>query len=332
MFGYDVDYLLAYPTVKYVSIQDARLGLVHYLSMVAILGYVGIFKMWYECAYLKASTVTGTVRFTLQQPTYSCNPADEGCLNKFHSIYETPYCSQSGLPCKRGNKFPCWFLENIGAEKAFHKSMMVTTRQTNLDQRLICNSTVEPTCPHIYETLSSSTHYTLDAEYFTVLVDHSVVASAFNRLISSTQHGGRLFVPNNDKLCKYFEKTATADVHGQEKWYPGYMMSCYIRPNTTSAGLDFFSLNVLMQSAGIDLNAEHYKGRTYRETGAIMILEITVMLTLLLLNKYFEICVAAGALIYPNPKILCVCTSIVRIPTCHLLAPHLIFARPRYQV
>ena len=81
---------------------------------------------------------------------------------------------------------------------------------------------------------------------------------------------GTLYVAQNDALCAEFKDSATADPRGEEgtgvKTAP-----CYIAPNTTSKGLDYFSVDVLMRAAGKKgnngLDTINYSDETYRETG-----------------------------------------------------------------
>ena len=46
LFGFDVDYLFAYPTVKIVKIQDARLGMIRYFLTFLICLYIGVIQLW----------------------------------------------------------------------------------------------------------------------------------------------------------------------------------------------------------------------------------------------------------------------------------------------
>jgi hypothetical protein len=71
IFGKDVDDVFAYTVPRYVKIRDARLGLMQYALMVGILCYVIISAIIVNLGYLSFGTPTGTVEFTLSQPTLS---------------------------------------------------------------------------------------------------------------------------------------------------------------------------------------------------------------------------------------------------------------------
>lgn len=89
---------------------------------------MGIYQLWYEGSYLASSSVTGAVRFTLQQPTeHSCDPTYNGCKNQFASVDTLDYCLQSiavnvTVNCP-GNQYRCRFYENIGAQVAVGPSI-----------------------------------------------------------------------------------------------------------------------------------------------------------------------------------------------------------------
>ncbi|KAH8057951.1 ATP P2X receptor [Aureococcus anophagefferens] len=171
----------------------------------------------------------------------------------------------SSLPYA-GNKRTCEFYEQIGAQQTMDSSLLVSTRITTLEQRLVCNATHGPaTCPQVYAVASERTNYVMAAERFTVLIDHSVLATSIRHLQgTSSALSGRLYVKKSHALCEAYGGSV------ETKTAP-----CYIRPNTTSRGLDFFSLDVLLRADDVSLDDVSYDGKTYRETGASLIFEIT---------------------------------------------------------
>jgi hypothetical protein len=61
--------------------------------------------------------------------------------------------------------------------------------------------------------------YVVDAELFTVLVDHSVMAASTTVHLSapSSEIKGRLFVQKNTGLCKEFKHQASSDPRGESR-------------------------------------------------------------------------------------------------------------------
>jgi len=276
--GADCDSVFAYPTIKYVKIQDARLGLFKYFLMFSILLYVVLVELAMNGGYLEQVAVTGACRFTLQQPTHDdCDPMDVACKNKFAPLSELNYCSQGGVNLSdvSGNIYPCRYYENIGAQQIFDKSIAVMTRGTEYIQELVCN-TSDPhvdNCPFVYnQTEPPETFYVADAESFTILIDHSVVATQLDITKASSQLHGVIFVENNHKLCRS-DPTARSDPRGHVESHTDEA-PCYIKPETTNRNLDYVSLGTLLGAAGISLDDINYSGQTYRQTGATIILSI----------------------------------------------------------
>jgi len=128
-----------------VNIQDARLGMFKLLMVFCIALYVAIFQLWRDGGYLQTEKVSGTARFTLQQPTINlngtpntCSPTDSDCTNDFTPLDLLPYCTNSNITYEPGKK-DCQYYENVGLLTMFESSVTVTTRVTELRQDLACD-------------------------------------------------------------------------------------------------------------------------------------------------------------------------------------------------
>lgn len=287
---------LSYETVKYVSIRDARLAVLRFLLLTAIAVYVGVFELWAYGGWLAANSVTGTVRFSLLQPTVNgCDPTKNGsyCENDFTPLNRLAYCEQSSSIqyTYPGNIYPCEIYESVNAAIVTETSLVVITRATTTEQALVCGQS-NNTCPRTYDNVvEGSKFYTGNSEAFTVLIDHTVSASRICSHASSSKNGeiyvcsaaslqftGRLY-SNNDKLCA--EHTAYTHVRGNVL---ANKSPCYIAPNTTSNQHDFFSLDVLARAAEFHLddcsannttpNTTSSPCETYRDSGATIQLNV----------------------------------------------------------
>ena len=69
IFGQSIDDVFAYPTVKFVKIRDRRLGLFKFLLTIVIALVIVLYQFWFQGLWYATTTVSGTVRFSLQQPT-----------------------------------------------------------------------------------------------------------------------------------------------------------------------------------------------------------------------------------------------------------------------
>jgi len=273
IFGYDVDYLFSYPTVKIVKIQDARLGVIRYSLTFFIMLYIGVIQLWKDGGYLMTEKVSGVARFSLQQPTIDdCNPTDDDCLNDFTPLEELPYCSQATDLVYYGPKYDCQYYENVGLQTLYDSSILITTRVTVRQEDLVCTSDLDTTCPRVFnvsKNTTEQTYYAADVEKFTVLFDTSVFATTLNVYGESSQMEGRLYVESNHALCAkepsatyYFDSSLTNEA------------PCYIMPNKTSANLDYFSLDYMMGAAGSSLDDNSTSAKTFRYDGTTLVMQV----------------------------------------------------------
>ena len=63
----NLNYVLAYPTVKMVMVADWRLGAMRYCFMLSTLLYIIIYALWYQHGYLDIQSPDGTVTASLQR-------------------------------------------------------------------------------------------------------------------------------------------------------------------------------------------------------------------------------------------------------------------------
>jgi hypothetical protein len=283
----------SYETVKYVQIQDPRLGVLRFSLLVAIAAYVVFFELWSRGGYLESSPVVGVVRISLQQPTIdNCDPTETRCSNAFVPLKSLPYCQQYYNHNKTtrndtkdkedvypGVVYPCEIYEALNAQLVSDHSLVVITRASTINQTLLdCasaddndDSTNQSSCPNTYQNTSDEhKFYTAQSEAFTLLFDHAVTASKFcsSTHISSSpntinydyacssessSYHGRLF-SRNDALCRQEHAKGTA-FESYRGSRPTSTAPCYIQPNqTVSHQQDFFPLDVLLRAAGVNLD------------------------------------------------------------------------------
>uniref|UniRef100_A0A6B2L7S8 Purinergic receptor n=1 Tax=Arcella intermedia TaxID=1963864 RepID=A0A6B2L7S8_9EUKA len=156
---------MSYDTVKIIRIKDKRLGAIHYLFMLAIIGYIIGYQIVWDHRYVISAVPNGSVRISLQVP------------DQRTPSHNLPYCNtydgnSSTVDVDMRNY--CTYLDqdfvllpsNIG-----DNSMFITTRITESSQTLANNCSLsEYNCT--YATTSNQTTYVADIEEFTVLLDH----------------------------------------------------------------------------------------------------------------------------------------------------------------
>lgn len=288
----------SYETVKYVQIEDARLGALRLLSLLTITSYVVIVEMCQLGGYLESNSVVGVVKFSLQQPTHNdCDPFAEGCTNAFDPLDALEYCEQANgyHTGYAGNIYPCQIYEAGNVKIVRETSLIVWTRASIYNQSLICDGSIESgsmTCPNTYENQDnfSQPFYIAQSEAFTVSLEHTVTASRFcehngrsnkKRHVCSAQaskYQGRLH-STHEGLCReeFLKSNSFTKPQGSRLQSNA---PCFIGTNRTSSDQDLFSLHVLLQAAGASLddcmddNMSNTDCITYRESGATLLLHV----------------------------------------------------------
>lgn len=286
----------AYKTPVVVNIMDWRLGLLKYIFMLAILCYVGVYNIAYNCAYLKIDAPVGTIRFSLQQPTQPdprtgapCDPTEPTCKDDFTPVEELAYCSQGAAGANQSyHTYPCVYWDNDQDIHPMDASVLLATRVVEYNQTRRC-PTVQPagvSCDQLWHNdapnIRGVTKYVADINRFTLLLDHTVFAATINVEGFARNWQGHLKVTGDSlnwkQLCAGPDAVDSLDfvIAG------GAPAKCFIKLNTTydsythkPTGLDVVGMETLLQAAGIDLDATSPTNkRTIRYNGAILLLHI----------------------------------------------------------
>jgi len=289
----------SYETVKYVSIKDARLGMMRLILVLAIAGYVIIVEMFQMGGYLASNPVVGVVRFSLQQPTVNeCDPSVEGCTNAFLPLNNLKYCQQAAVNHTGyvGSVYPCEIYEAVNAANVRETSLVIWTKASIYNQSLICDGSIgsgSMTCPNTYKNQKPSPQpfYIAQSETFTVLLEHAVTASRIcehhgrrdsNKMqhyacsAEASRYQGRLYSTNEGLCRKEFAKKNSFDQPRGSTLQSN--APCFIGANQTASDEDFFSLDVLLQAAEVSLDdcmdVNSNGCTTYRESGATLLLNV----------------------------------------------------------
>jgi hypothetical protein len=163
-------------------------------------------------------------------------------------------------------QYGCWTTDGAVLTPVLQVSMM--TRGQVQQQTMICD-TSPSLCPKVYnQTETGPLFYVADIELFTILVDHGVLSLdldiggvsrfgwktpavmlqiiMFTCLMPRSNYEGKIEITENDGMCAS-EVSATTTPTGTKK---AMKAPCYISPNTTASGVDFFSLGTLLAAAG----------------------------------------------------------------------------------
>lgn len=180
----DWDALLAYDTVKFVTVRDRRLGIIMYVFYLAIFCYVVIYKVVFQTGYLRLSNPEGTVRLSLQPPTVDsngkrgCDPTEgpPGCNLDIPPLDQLPYCLQNASKYKGMSNSNCtiWDAMDAVVGSSGQSQLFVTSRVTESEQVQACTEK-ESKCPATYTSNSTQKPlYIAGIERFTLMISHSV--------------------------------------------------------------------------------------------------------------------------------------------------------------
>eukprot|EP01062_Namystynia_karyoxenos_P014992 TRINITY_DN15431_c0_g2_i1.p1 TRINITY_DN15431_c0_g2~~TRINITY_DN15431_c0_g2_i1.p1 ORF type:complete len:581 (+),score=162.10 TRINITY_DN15431_c0_g2_i1:75-1817(+) len=169
----DIDDLLAYNTIKYVRIRDARLGAMRLVFQLGILVYIVALVLVRDGGYCAKEQPLGTVQFDFMQPTVNCSMQERAhesafgnvtcvtgcpkrgwgtgvltpqhCYDHRQSVQELPYCRQyTGDPALRaGAVLDCEMEEGDIVGKKWEPSLLFTTVFTRTRQVRACAAALE---------------------------------------------------------------------------------------------------------------------------------------------------------------------------------------------
>lgn len=177
--------IFSFSTPVFINIQDERLGILHYLLMLFLLGYVVMYQIFYEGLHLKTELPIGSVSFQLKRPTYQSdidwwNASDAGRVNstsKFKAPVDLRYCinSSSTLP-KPPQQRDCRYLDEEDIAQIVGGTCVISTRVSTMIQQLTCMTPPNLTqpCENLYVPLQSQAFFVAQPEDFEVMLDHEV--------------------------------------------------------------------------------------------------------------------------------------------------------------
>lgn len=289
--GRDLDDYFAYRTPLVARIRDRRLGLLRLGLSVLIFLYIVFYQIIYMRGWAETGQITGTNRFSVQQPTVnSCDPDAPSCLPVIPDRSKFAYCQRSNLSYV-GHKLPCFVGDQgIQDDKGVESEHYIKTRSRQVQQ--LYNSTAQR---YYNRGRPLDDAYTTDVESFTVLLLHSFFVTFGDGSLptsgtSSSLHGW--LHSRNSALCDRFPDAPEEDEYRPGTKRPYSNGECLINPNRTKkcldniepeeCGIDIFKLGDLLDAAPsehprLDDVVRHSSSdpETYREGGMIVRLVIS---------------------------------------------------------
>lgn len=193
IFGIDTNELLAYHTVKYVSIYDRHLGCLYYFFCLLIVAWVVGFQIVYGNEHYQLYDVKGTATMTMQQPTVNhCNPRLNSCHNALKKPEDLPYCKEyaGATTIPQGE---CMYADLVSLTPSHRTpgAIFIPTRSDRTIQVKGCGYTrlESKYCSHLWDNIETHENtYVADIEDFTVRISSTYTRKGI--IGSSHQHTG----------------------------------------------------------------------------------------------------------------------------------------------
>lgn len=281
----DPDKTFGYSTLSRTIIRDKRLGFLNAFLTLCILVYVFVYQIAYVQQYRKEGGIIGTARMQLQapaartaQPAFCAGVNASTVSNNTAGYYSFPgaglyaYAGPNGgaIPALQGT---CAFMDARDAvtDPLENNALLLPTRVTISQEQV----QPMPRCERLgyadceWVTTASEVQYVPDAEFFTLLVDHSFSALLGSISRSSSQMAGYMVDPNGNRIdpCDAYTRRG---------------MAC---PSFIAVGVqdkeDIFALQSLLDAVGIASLDEAGGERgglgneTLRYSGLVLLLSIS---------------------------------------------------------
>lgn len=267
----DPDNLLAYQTVRVAKIRDRRLGALHYLLMLAILGYIIGYSIVWEKNYLKREVPTGAIRMSLLKPT----------PEYLRDATDLAYCEASKLPYTvqspngtsiAAPKAPCYYYDENFAlyPNAEQSALLASTRISNKSGVMSGADCSPPTNKNCMFKDVKKPFYIPEIEKFTLMLTHTMVAPIVGKTGNTQEMTGSLVDQDGntvDPCDDYKAWNQTCPKNNQ----------VYIDIGDLGHN-DVFPLQTLLRAGGINLDEFfEMKGtlaESIRYAGIVMLLQI----------------------------------------------------------
>jgi len=195
----DPDDLFAYSTIKLVTIRDRRLGILHYLFMLAIFVYIIVYTIIIQQRYLKTEVPFGSIRATLREPA------------EFVDAATIPYCLQNQASYQGRENYDCAYM--LGRDSPYPPApidnIFITTRIKDSIYQPPPNCTTPPSITGLptdlncapSTTSSIDTRYWInDVEHYTVYIEHAIYGEVTDITATNSGLKGALQFPDGSTI------------------------------------------------------------------------------------------------------------------------------------
>jgi len=198
----DWDKFFEYQTVKYVTIQNKKVGITHYILQFAIFVYIVVYTIIYEQRYLNLESPYGSVRATLREP------------DEWIPASTLPYCLQNSSSVNGFKNYNCTYIPGIDAvyPPGTVDSIFISTR--GKDQFYAAPNCSDPfslDCIPSKTPNSTVRFYSAGIEEYTLFMEHAIFGRQNQLLISNWECEGVIMYKNGSKFT-FTDLNRTGDI------------------------------------------------------------------------------------------------------------------------
>jgi len=241
----DLDDLLSYQTVKYVTIRERKLGIIHLVLQFIIFTYIVLYTIIYQQRYLLPEAPYGSIRATVREPE-----------SGYPNAATLPYCLQNQSTYNSLDNYECVYMRgtDITYPPGQVSTIFVGTRIKDSYYNVSENCRSEPLNPTSYECVPAPNpfkkilYYVADVEDFTLYMEHSIFGRQTELLVANFNCDGKMELRNGSKATIPFDQPY---------------------PNRTG---DILDMQTIMNAANVaSLDGSSGLGHSYRYDGALIV-------------------------------------------------------------
>jgi len=186
--GIDWDDLLSYQTVKYVTIRERKLGVLHFTLQFVIFAYIVLYNIVYEQRYLLQEPPYGSVRATVREPT------------PWVRAETLPYCFQNQSSLGSFGNYNCTYMRgtDITFPAAELDSIFISTRIKDTYYNTPSNCTTYPESMNLYACAPSQSaartlrYFFAGIDNYTLYMEHAIFGRENEILVGNFDCDGEL--------------------------------------------------------------------------------------------------------------------------------------------
>lgn len=209
----DLDELFSYQTVKYVTIKERKLGIIHHTLQIVIFAYIVLYTIIYQQRYLLLEVPYGSIRATVEQPQTGWTPANT-----------LPYCYQNQTEYNYSStlsftNYNCTYMRgtDITYPPGQIDSIFVSTRFKDTYYNISANCTDPESAVNIEcappETPSRTSRFFIAGiEQYTLYMEHAIFGRQNEILVANFDCDGKFLLRNGSKNDIPFNYARTGDI------------------------------------------------------------------------------------------------------------------------